>query len=83
MAFSLLALVFVVAIIGVNVRNELRATRGAMSASAAADAASTASAPFGGTSSPSVSQFQHELDATMRQVNARAARSGDEADSAR
>jgi hypothetical protein len=45
--------------------------------------ASGASAPFGGTSSPSVAQFQRELDKTMREVNQRAARSGDEADSAR
>jgi hypothetical protein len=78
--FSLLGLVFVVAIIGVNVRNSLRATRLAMPAPGPA---SGASAPFGGTSSPSVAQFQRELDKTMREVNQRAAHSGDEADSAR
>lgn len=80
MAFSLLALLVVVAIIGLNVRNSLQATRMAMPA---ASAASSASAPFGGTSSPSVAQFQRELDKTMKQVNDRAAHSGDAADAAR
>ena len=68
MLFSLLGLVFVVAIIGLNVRNNLRATRLAMPAPAAA---SGASAPFGGTSSPSVAQFQRELDKTMREADQR------------
>ena len=62
--FSLLALVIVLAIIGINVRNELRAQKALVVPAAAASGA--ASEPFGGTSSPSVAQFQAELDKAVR-----------------
>ncbi|HEX7640001.1 MAG TPA: hypothetical protein VF457_16510 [Burkholderiaceae bacterium] len=75
-ALSLVGLLVVLLIIAVNVRHQLQATRAAMPA----PAASTASAPFGGSSSPSVAQFQQELDKTMRQADERAAHAADEAD---
>ena len=58
---GLVGLVVVLAIVGLNVRNEMRAHRALLAAPAG-----SASAPFGGTSSPSVAQFQQELDKAMR-----------------
>lgn len=74
------SLLVVLAIVAVNARNQLRAVRPPAPASAPADAAS---APFGGTSSPSVAQFRRELDKTMRESAERAASAGAEADGAR
>jgi hypothetical protein len=59
--FSLVALVVVLAIVAVNVRNELHAQKALLPAAAGA-----ASAPFGGTSSPSVAQFQQELNKALQ-----------------
>ncbi len=79
--FSFASLLIVLAVVAVTVRNELRATRQLLPepAGAASDTAS-ASAPFGGSSSPSVSQFQRELDKTMRSAADRAASAGGAAD---
>ncbi len=74
--FSLVALVVVLAIVGINVRNELHAQRGLIEPAAVAPGA--ASAPFGGTSSPSVAQFQQELNKAMQNgADANAARASD------
>jgi hypothetical protein len=83
--FSLVALLIVALIVGLNVRNELRATKGLLPASGApsANAASdAASAPFGGTSSPSVAQYQRELDRAMRDSAAHTASAAADADAA-
>lgn len=73
---SLVGLVIVLAIVGINVRNELRAQKALIVPAAAAPGA--ASAPFGGTSSPSVAQFQQELDKAMRgSADSTAARASD------
>ena len=75
--FSLIGLVVVLAIVGINVRNHLRAVRQLAPGPASAEAAS---APFGGTSSPSVAQFQQELNTQMRNASGRAASAASEAD---
>jgi hypothetical protein len=75
--FSLVGLLVVLAIVGINMRNHLRAVRQLAPAPAGAEAAS---APFGGTSSPSVAQFQQELDKQMRSASDRAASAASEAD---
>ena len=75
--FSLVGLLVVLAIVGINVRNHLRAVRQLAPAPASAEAAS---APFGGASSPSVAQFQQELDKQMRNASERAAGAGSGAD---
>ena len=73
---GLVALVIVLAIVGINVRNELHAQKALLPAPA--DAASAASAPFGGTSSPGVAQFQQELNKAMRNdVDSTAARASE------
>lgn len=77
--FSVLGMLVVLAIVLVNVRNQLHAAK----LDAPAAAASSASAPFGGTSSPSVAQFQQELDKQMRNAADRAASAGGEADTTR
>jgi hypothetical protein len=77
MMFSVVGLLVVLAIVALNVRNQLRATRQLAPGAASADAAS---APFGGTSSPSVAQFQRELDKQMRAASERAAGPASEAD---
>ena len=78
-SLSIVGLLVVLAIIALSVRNQLHALRQAAPGSTSA----SASAPFGGTSSPSVAQFQQELDRTMRDAGARAASAGAEADSTR
>ena len=60
------SLLIVLAVVGLSLRSQLRADKRFLPASAAASDA--ASAPFGGTSSPSVAQFQRELDKTMQQA---------------
>jgi hypothetical protein len=77
--FGLVALLIVLAVVGISIRNELRATSKFLPGSAAA-ASNASSAPFGGTSSPTVSQFQQELDKTMRGAADRAASAGGAAD---
>lgn len=79
--FSIVGLLIVLAIVGINVRNQLRATKQQLAP--ASTSASAASAPFGGTSSPSVAQFQQELDKQMRAAAERAASAGAEADTTR
>ena len=80
--FSVLGMLVVLAIVLINVRNQLHAAK--LDARASADASSAAaSAPFGGTSSPSVAQFQQELDKQMRNAADRAASAGGEADTTR
>ena len=79
--FSIVGLLIVLAIVGINMRNQLRATKQQLAP--ASTSASSASAPFGGTSSPSVAQFQQELDKQMRAAAERAASAGAEADATR
>ena len=79
--FSIIGILLVLAIVGLNVRNQLRATRQQLAP--ASTSASAASAPFGGTSSPNVAQFQQELDKQMRAASERAASAGTEADATR
>jgi hypothetical protein len=76
---SFASLLIVLAVVAVSVRNELRATKKFLPA-AASGASDAASLPFGGTSSPTVSQFQHELDKTMQQAADRAAQAGSAAE---
>jgi len=77
--FGILGLVVVLAIVGVNLRNNLRAAKAVLPV----PAASAASGPFGGSSSPSVAQFQQELDRQMKAANERAASAGGAADDAK
>ena len=57
------SLLIVLAVIALSVRSQLQASKRFLpSATAASDASS---APFGGSSSPSVAQFQRELDKTL------------------
>lgn len=77
---GVLGLVVVLAIVGINVRNQLHAAKQLVPAPVAASAAS---GPFGGTSSPSVAQFQQELNRQMQAASERAASAGGEADTAR
>jgi hypothetical protein len=60
------SLLIVLAVIAVSVRSQLRADKRFLPAAAAASGAS--SAPFGGSSSPSVAQFQRELDKTLSEA---------------
>ena len=58
------SLLIVLGVIALTVRNQLQASKRFLpSASAASDASS---APFGGSSSPTVSQYQRELDKAMK-----------------
>ena len=57
------SLLIVLAVIALSVNNQLRANRRLLPSAAASSASS---APFGGSSSPSVSQFQAELDKAMK-----------------
>ena len=77
--FSLLGLVIVLAIIGINVRNEMRANKALLPH--AATASDAASAPFGGTSSPSVAQFQAELNKAVQDSAAHSANRAEAAES--
>lgn len=80
--FSFASVLIVLAIVAVTVRTELRATQAAVApapASAASDAQG-ASAPFGGSSSPTLAQFRQELDKTMQTAADRAASAGGAAD---
>ena len=74
------SLLIVLAIIALSVSSQLRANKRLLSAAPAASGAS--SAPFGGSSSPSVSQFQAELDkalkASARHTNEQAASAGED-----
>jgi hypothetical protein len=58
------SLLIVLAVIAVSVRSQLKADKRLLPA-AASDAASVA---FGGSSAPSVAQFQRELDKTLNQA---------------
>ena len=58
------SLLIVLAIIALLVSNQLRANKRLLVAAPAASDA--ASAPFGGSSSPSVAQFQSELDKVLK-----------------
>jgi hypothetical protein len=78
--FGLVGLLVVLAIVGINVRNELHAQKALLVAPAGA---AGASAPFGGTSSPSVAQFQQELNKAMRGSADAAAARASEADESR
>ncbi len=60
------SLLIVLAVVAVTVRSQLRADKRLPPATAAASDAS--SAPWVGSSSPSVAQFQHELDKTLSQA---------------
>jgi len=60
------SLLIVLAVVAVTVRGQLRADKRFLPAAAAASGAS--SAPFGGSSSPSVAQFQRELDKTLSEA---------------
>jgi len=57
------SLLIVLAVIALSVSNQLRANKRLLRSVAASSASS---APFGGSSSPSVSQFQAELDKAMK-----------------
>ena len=58
------SLLIVLAVVALTVRSQLQANRRFLpSASAASDASS---APFGGSTSPTVSQYQRELDKAMK-----------------
>jgi hypothetical protein len=76
-AFGILGLLVVLAIVGISLRNNLRAAKAVMPVPAASSASSE---PFGGASSPSVAQFQQELDRQMKAASERAASAGGEAD---
>ena len=58
------SLLIVLAVVALSVRGQLQASKRFLPASAAASDA--ASAPFGGSSSPSVAQYQRELDKAMK-----------------
>ena len=62
------SLLIVLAVVAVSLRSQLQADKRYLPSAAAAAAAGSdaASGPFGGSSSPTVSQFQHELDKAMR-----------------
>ncbi len=60
------SLLIVLAVIAVLARTQLRADKRFLPAAAAASDAS--SAPFGGSSAPSVAQFQRELDKTLSEA---------------
>ena len=63
-ALSFVMLLIVLACIGLTVRSQLQASKRFLpSATAASDASS---APFGGSSSPTMSQYQRELDKAMK-----------------
>ena len=75
--FSVVALLVVLAIVGINVRNELHAQKALLPA-AAGSASASASSPFGGSSSPNVAQFQQELNKAMQNgADSNAARASD------
>ncbi len=57
------SLLIVLAVVALAMRSQLQASKRFLPASAASDAAS---APFGGSSSPSVAQYQRELDKAMK-----------------
>jgi hypothetical protein len=61
---SIASLLIVLAIVAVSVRSQLQASKRYLPSAAAASDAS--SAPFGGSSSPSVAQFQGELDKALK-----------------
>ena len=65
----------VLGIIAVSVRNQMHASRALLSGPTA-----EASAPFGGTSSPNVAQFQRELDKALRDSAAHTANATASAD---
>jgi hypothetical protein len=58
------SLLIVLAVIALSVRSQLQASKRYLPSAAAASDAS--SAPFGGSSSPTVAQFQRELDKAMK-----------------
>jgi hypothetical protein len=58
------SLLIVLAVIGLSVRSQLQASKRFLPAAAGASDAS--SAPFGGSSSPTVAQYQRELDKAMK-----------------
>ncbi len=60
-AMSLVLLLIVLACIGLTVRSQLQASKRFLPSAAAAS-----SAPFGGASSPTVSEYQRELDKAMK-----------------
>ena len=64
------SLLIVLAVVALSVKSQLQANKRFLaSAPAPAPAASgAASAPFEGSSSPSVAQFQRELDKTLRET---------------
>ena len=74
------SLLVVLAVIGLSVKSQLQASKRYLPAAAAASGA--ASAPFGGNSSPSVAQFQQELNKALnegaRHREAEAASAGDD-----
>jgi hypothetical protein len=57
------SLLIVLAVIALSVRSQLQASKRFLPPAAASDASS---APFGGSSSPSVAQYQRELDQAMK-----------------
>ena len=61
---SIASLLIVLAVVAISMRSQLQAGKRYLPSAAAASDAS--SAPFGGSSSPSVAQFQHELDQAMK-----------------
>ena len=58
---SLVLLLIVLGCIGLTVRSQLQASKRFLPPAAAAS-----SAPFGGSSSPTVSEYQRELDKAMK-----------------
>jgi hypothetical protein len=58
------SLLIVLAVVALSVRGQLQASKRFLPAPAAASDASPA--PFGGSSSPSVAQYQRELDKAMK-----------------
>jgi len=57
------SLLIVLAVIALSVRSQLQANKRFLPAAPASDASS---APFGGSNSPTVSQYQRELDKAMK-----------------
>ena len=60
------SLLIVLAVVALSVKSQLQANKRFLASAPAASGA--ASAPFEGSSSPSVAQFQRELDKTLRET---------------
>jgi hypothetical protein len=82
--FSIASLVIVLCVVALVAQRQLRASRALLpQAQGGAAGPAGASAPFGGTSQPSVAQFQRELDRTLQEGARQRASDVDAAESSR